>query len=736
MDNKENLQIVPEADQALETNTPIQDISTSAPEITTEETVVQTGESVPSVIEDISPDETTTESEISEPVVIEDAGKAEITAETDGELTAEKIIKPLDEINPEPAATEIISTNEPVAEEAKEEMININDFLKDSQPAFEPSAHEEEDDFDAEESAEKHEQEPVYEDEYKTFDLLQLVMAAEELVKSENINQIKNRLTLLKVEFLHKIRAEKEANLQSFLDDGGNKVDYQPEPNPLEDRFNEAFAVYKEKKAAWNEEIERRKLENLEVKKALLEELKQLINSDEPLKKTYDEFLALQERWRQTGMVPKSEINHLWENFHFLVDNFYNKVRMANALKDLDLKKNLEAKIELCEKAESLLLEESINKSFRQLQQLHEDWRSTGPIPNEFKDEIWERFKDASNKINERRKEYFEKLQAEQENNLMAKNALCEKMTELMQKEPQGFKDWQTMTEEVNECMKLWKTLGAATRKENDEVWERFKTLVNNFFNNKQDYFNKIKDEQTHNYNLKVNLCVAAEGLKTSTEWKRTTNEFLKLQDEWKKIGPVPRRLSDKIWKRFRAACDEFFKAKNEYFSNINSIEDENLKKKEEMLERVKNQEFGNNKAENLEIIKSLQREWMEIGHVPFEHKNRLSNDFRNIINAHLDKLKISAVEISAQNYKSRLESIKDSPDSARILFKEKNGLITQINQLKSEINLWENNLGYFANSKQADLLKAEFEKKIQRAKEEVALLEAKLKYLNSTRQG
>ncbi len=598
--------------------------------------------------------------------------------------------------------------------------------------------------LDQHEEEEADEIEEIHEEENSKalhgFTREQLVEKLEELVKDSNINAIKSEVAIVKVAFLKLNKEFKHDEYQKLVEQNVEVDSEVPaeapviQDDPLEERFKAAFNIYKLNKAKYTEEQEKVKIQNLEAKSQILEELKVLINSEETLKKTYDEFKTLQERWKTIGMVPKTEINTLWQNYHFLVEKFFDKVKINKELKDLDLKKNLEAKIQLCERAEELLLETSIIKSFKQLQQYHEEWKEIGPVPQDKKDELWERFKSATEKINERRREYYTEVQDGQEQNLAAKQILCEKAEQVIGQEVDSIKGWQDASNQITELLKIWKTIGPAPKKQNNEIWARFKSSLDNFFNAKKDFFNKLKEQQMHNYNLKLDLCLQAESLKNSTDWKNTTRELINLQSEWKKIGPVPRKQSDRIWKRFRAACDEFFSGKTEYFKNIQSHEDENLKLKQDLIEKVKAFEIGDDRNQAIEALKDFQRQWMDIGFIPIKEKEKLQNEFRNVINKHFEKLKMDSVSIGAQNYRSRLERInKDAPDAGRVISKERNFLLGKIQQLQEEIKLWENNIGFFAASKTANLLKSEFEKKISKAKEELAVFEAKLKMLRES---
>jgi len=590
---------------------------------------------------------------------------------------------------------------------------------------------------DEEEDDDEHEHEYVEEDfDGKTRE--ELVSILEETVKDEDVLKIKKKIALIKVAF-HKIDKEEQDKKQDIVteDDGeaeGERVSQEPEEkvDEIEQRFNNAFAIYRTNRKKFLEEQEKIKQQNLEAKKVILEELKTLIDSEDSLKKTYDEFKTLQEKWREIGMVPKSEVNNLWQNYHFYVERFFDKVKMNKELRDLDMKKNLEAKIELCEKAEELLLETSIIKSFKELQNLHHKWKEIGPVPQDKNDEIWERFKSITEKINERRREHYSKLQEEQKNNLLAKTALCEKAEEILSLELNTIKEWQAESEKISELLKVWKTIGRAPRKNNDEIWERFKTSLDTFYSNKKEFFQKIKEEQINNYNLKLDICAQAESMMDSTDWRKTTRDLINLQKEWKSIGPVPRKHSDKIWKRFRAACDTFFNRKSEFFANIDKHEAENKKLKEELIAKVENYEFGDDKNENLNILKEFQREWTGIGHVPMKDKDRLQSEFRKAINKKLDELKISQTEIQTMNYKQRFENIENNPDKRRILNNERHFLVNKSKKLEEEINLWENNLGFLAASKKASLLKQEFEKKIEKAKAEVELLKAKIRIIDN----
>ncbi|MBN1338186.1 MAG: DUF349 domain-containing protein [Bacteroidales bacterium] len=604
---------------------------------------------------------------------------------------------------------------------------------KTDEPSAEAPQDDHDDDSGADDDPDYHEEDkPAAKEEfYSDKSREELLVLLDELLQGGEVDPIKAQVAQIKMAYLRKTRELQKKLKNEFVDAGGAPDAFVAEPDPTDSRFEELFVVYRSMRQKHLEELEEQKKKNLEAKKLILEELKALIDSEETLKKTYDEFRELQDRWKKIGVIPRNEVNNLWQSYHFFVEKFFDKVKINKELRDLDLRKNLEAKMALCEKAEELLIENSIIKSFKELQRLHEEWKEIGPAPEDKKDEIWERFRAATEKINQRRREHYIQLAEEQKGNLTAKTELCERAEEILRTEERTLKLWQEDTQKMSELLKIWRSIGPAPRKYNDGVWTRFKNSLDAFFTVKKEYFNEIKDEQLNNYNRKLDLCIQAEGMKDSADWKKTSRDFITLQQEWKSIGPVPRKHSDKIWKRFRAACDEFFNRKSEYFGNVEKNEQENLKIKEDLISKVREYEFGSDKNENLNVLKDFQRQWMEVGHVPIAEKERLQNEFRETVNTRLDKLKISHTEIQTMSFRNRYDNIKEQPNARRIMSNEKNFLISKKKQLEDDVMLWENNLGFLAKSKQAALLKAEFEKKIEKTREEIGVLAAKIKILD-----
>lgn len=624
----------------------------------------------------------------------------------------------------------IVEEPEVKKEEKTDEKDSVADMMADIE-SNQSQPEEEEEDTDENEEEVVEDLQKIEED-YANLDLESAVEELAKVVVETNYNKIKQRVGILKAKGIQLIKAYKQEQLDAFVAEGGNKDEFVPEYSDLEKKFNSALHTFKENKNKFLEAIEAEKQKNLEAKKAIINELRDLVETESNLKVLNDKFKALQEQWKEIGAVPQSESTNLWQNYHFYVEKFFDILRINKELRTLDLKKNMEQKILLCEQAESLLLQDSINNSFKALQRLHDEWKEIGPVPEDKKEEIWERFKNASDQINIRRREHYDSLYEGQQNNYNAKVVLCEQVEELINVENPSFKEYNEISNKLTEILKIWKTIGPAPAKLNDEIWNRFKSSLDKFFQGKKEYFQQMKEEQTQNYNLKLNIAIQAEAIADRTDWKQATNEILNLQKEWKEIGVISRKHSDIVWKRFRSACDRFFEAKSHYFSNIQEIEADNLTKKEALIKQITDHQFVADKTENLEAIKAFQREWTEIGHVPKKDKDRVYTEYREALNKRFADLKINAEDVKRDSFKNRIHTILDNPNAERILDKEKRFLHNKLTQLKEDINLWENNLGFFANSKNADILKAEFTKKIEAAKAEVKELEYKIRMMRT----
>ena len=607
---------------------------------------------------------------------------------------------------------------EPTPEEPKEEPVAEEPTPVVEEPMPEPTP-EMEAPVEAEAETETEESEP--EADYSAMSREELLAAFNELM-NEDIAKIRNRASAIRNQFNLLNKEVEKAAFEAFLADGGNKDEYQPTNDPLAETFYKAYDNYRARRQKMLDEQEAQRQRNYEAKQQILEELRVLIdNSDENLKQTYDSFNVIQDKWKAVGDVPREHMNDLWQNYHFLIEQFFNKVKINKELRMLDLKRNLEQKIQLCEKAEELIVETSVVKAFKTLQELRRQWREIGPVPSEQNEETWQRFNNAANQIDERRREYYDQRKEELDQNLLAKQALIEKAAELTAEQPQSTKAWNDTTEALDGLLKLWKSIGPVPHDQNEEIWGKFKSIIDKHYADKKLHFGQIREEQSENYNKKIDLCLRAEAIAKREDWKKATEELLQLQEEWKSVGATSRKVSEKVWHRFRSACDEFFAKKGEFYKDIRKNGSENLATKKAIIEELKAYTFGDDKEANLTAIKDFQRRWAEAGHVPMKDKERLQKEYRSLIDGIFEKLKISAREADEAAYRARVQDM-----SGRSKGSEHQELTEKISQLRSDLKLWENNLGFLANSKQADLLKEEFEKKMQNARQQIALLEAK----------
>lgn len=565
--------------------------------------------------------------------------------------------------------------------------------------------------------------------DYSALGREELVAAMRDLLQLD-VQKIRNSVAAIRTRFNELNREAQNAAFEQFLADGGNKDDYQPANDAVAEEMHHLQDKYRTMRQKYIEELEEQKKRNLEAKQALIEEMRGLIDSEEEQVRTsLDKFNAIQERWKAIGEVPREQMNDLWQSYHFQIEQFFNKLKINRELRALDQKRNLEEKIKLCESAEELIVEPSVTKAFKGLQDLRARWKEVGPVPAEQNEEIWQRFCTAANQIDERRKEYYDQRKEEMDNNLLAKQALVDKAAELTGKRPESTKEWNDTTAALDELLKVWKTIGPVPREVNEEIWTKFKGMIDRHYTEKKEYFGVIRDEQEVNYQKKVDLCLKAEAIAKREDWKKATEELLQLQKEWKEIGATSRKVSEKVWQRFRKACDEFFAKKGEFFSERRTSEHENLVQKEAILAELKAHQFGDDREENLAAIKDFQRRWAEVGFVPMADKERLHKEFRAEIDRIFEQLKISAREAEETAYRERIRNV--GGDAKKFVNSEKAELQEKIEKLRSDLNLWENNLGFLASSKQADLLKQEFEKKMQGARQQIALMQAKLRILN-----
>ncbi len=571
--------------------------------------------------------------------------------------------------------------------------------------------------------------------DYSAFSQIELVNALRDLVNSDGEHDIKEEIDAIKAAFYQQVKDEVEEQKRLFLEEGGVEDEFVPEENPYEPDIRDLLKQYRQVRHEFNKKLDQEKELNLQVKYEIIEEIKGLIHKEESINKTFQEFRELQQRWREIGLVPQAKMKDLWDNYHFHVENFYDYIKINKELRDLDLKKNLEMKIRLCEQAEELLLESNTIKAFNQLQKLHERWREIGPVPRENKDDIWERFKTSTAKINKKHQEYFESRKSEQRENLDAKRALCEQVEEIIQMDINNHKDWGEKSNEVVNLQKVWRTIGFAPRKENNRIYKRFREACDAFFNAKRDFYSKNKELQLTNLQLKTELCMQAEALKDSTDWAKTTQDIINIQKQWKEIGPIPRKNSDALWKRFREACDYFFDKKSEHFSSIDSEQDENLKKKEDLIRDVESFIALDDPDQNLVALKDFQRRWTEIGHVPIRKKEDVQKRFRDVINKLFDDLNIDESKRNLIKFRSKIASISESSRGQSKMRLERDKYMTRLKQMEGDLVLLDNNIGFFAKSKNAEKLIRDVNKKIEQTKEKIEFLKNKIRVIDEMDQ-
>ena len=552
----------------------------------------------------------------------------------------------------------------------------------------------------------------------------ELVELLAKRLENEPVQTLRPVVEAIKIAFYKQHRAKVEAERKAFIEQGGSEEEFTPAVDNDEVRFKELFAVYRNERDRHIAELEASKEENLKLKLQIIEELKELINSDEDTSTTFTRFRELQSKWKEIGLVPQQSVKDLWETYNLHVENFYNYIKINRELRDLDLKKNYEAKLSLCEQAEELTLETQIVEAFRKLQKLHDEWRETGPVAMEFKEALWERFKEASSRINKRHQEHFESLKNEQTKNLALKTELCEKIEVLATRAMVSRKDWNKASEELLEIQKIWKTIGYAPKKENNRIYERFRAACDKFFEHKREFYAGVKSEMEHNLAVKLELCAAAEVLSTSEDWKHATDELIALQARWKQAGPVSRRHSDTIWKRFRAACDKFFERKAEHFSSVDSVHEENLKLKLALIEEMKG---ANIKEGGFEAIKEYQRRWSQIGFVPIKQKDAVQKEYKAIVDAMFATLRSSERDRSMNRFKERVQNMKGGNQ----LRSEREKLYNRLRQMEQDIALLENNIGFFSKSKNAESLIADVREKIERAKSDMAGVIEKIRVID-----
>ena len=560
-----------------------------------------------------------------------------------------------------------------------------------------------------EEAAEELAAQKPEEDKFAGKGKEELVALFARMLEEQPVQSIRRDVEALKIAFYRIRRAEVEAARRRFVEEGGAEEDFAPSVDGAEIQLKEQFKEYRRRRDAF--------IANLEAEK-------------EAINHTFNKFRELQQRWKDTGIVPQQHVKDLWETYNLHVENFYSFIKINKELRDLDLKKNYEQKVALCEQAEALVLEPSVVEAFHKLQKLHDEWRETGPVANEYKEALWERFKAASSRINKQHQEHFETLKGEQVKNLELKTGLCVATEELSSQPLTTRKEWNRASDRLLEIQKTWKTIGFAPKKDNNRIYERFRTACDRFFEAKRQFYAGMKTEMEHNLQLKIEICEAAESLMNSEEWKKATDELIALQARWKQIGAVSRRHSDAVWKRFRAACDKFFERKASHFASVDGEHEENLQKKLALLAEMAGADV---KAGGYEVIREFQRRWGEIGFVPIKQKDAIQKKYKAAVDELFNTLRGSERDRSMGRFREKVSSFKASGD--RRLRSERERLYNKVRQLEQEIGLLENNIGFFAKSKNAEALVADVRAKIERAREEMASTIEKVKLIDKQDQ-
>lgn len=565
--------------------------------------------------------------------------------------------------------------------------------------------------------------------------------AAGKLTKEEILNRlqalvdapietVRGEVESLKQAYYKIRRNEVDELRKAFVEQGGDEKDFSAPEDTQENFLKELLGSYKEKKAAYLAEEEKQKAENYEIKLQLIEQLKMLCESQDDFNKLYNEFKDIQQKWKEIKLVPEEHANELWKEYQTYSEAFYDLIKINNQFRDYDFKKNLVLKTALCEAVEKLQDEKDIISAFHQLQKLHQQWREIGPVAKELREELWGRFKAASTVINKRHQQHFENLKAKEQENLVAKTAICEEIEGIDYAALQTFKDWDEKNNEVLALQQKWRTIGFTPKKHNTKIFERFRAACDVFFTKKTEFYKSIKAEMEKNLEKKRALCEKAEALKDSTDWKGTTEKMIALQKEWKTIGQVTRRHSDSIWKRFITACDYFFDNKNKNVSSQKSEEQTNLEAKKALIEKVKTMDESLDTEEAITTLKEWIAEWNEIGHVPFKEKDKVYKAFHEAVDAQFDRLKVDQRDRRMKSYRNNVSEMAGKGKGK--LYSERDRLMRTYERMKNDLQTYENNIGFLTiSSKGGSGLVKEMERKIEKLKAEMELTVKKIEAID-----
>ena len=563
----------------------------------------------------------------------------------------------------------------------------------------------------------------VYETKKEVLDRVKEIAHGEDMPLKEEVDYLKTVFYKLHI-------AEREAKLRAYIDGGGDPELYQITPDEDEEVFKAEMGIIKERRQQQFREQEAEKEENLKKKLEIIEKIKAMVTSPEEANKTFQEFKALQQEWRDIKAVPAEKANELWRNYQLYVEQFYDLLKLNSEAREYDFKKNLELKTKLCEAAEKLAEENDVISAFHQLQKLHQEYREIGPVSKDLREEVWNRFKTASTVINKRHQQHFEGIRAREEENLAKKTALCEKVEAIAAEENKGSGDWERHTKEIIELQSEWKTIGFAPQKMNVKIFERFRAACDDFFGRKAEYFKTLKDTFKENAEKKRALIEKAKALQDSTDWKSTGDKLINLQKEWKQIGMVPKKLGDQLWEEFLGACNKFFEARNAATAGTRGEEHANLEKKRDVIARLKlvTEEASDNLQET---VQQLVNEYQNIGHVPFREKDKLYEEYHAVLDKLYKELNISVAKRRLNSFKQNLKQVAERGENA--LDNARARLFRQYEAMKQEIQTYENNLGFLSvSSKKGNSLIDEMNRKVQKLKDDMNLVREKIKAIDA----
>lgn len=557
----------------------------------------------------------------------------------------------------------------------------------------------------------------------------EIIERVKEIAHSDEHPQ-KGEIDYLKTIFYKLHFAEREADMKAYLEGGGDPANYKVLPDEDEEVFKAEMGVIKEKRAKLFLEQEKEKQENLKKKLDIIEKIKAMVTSPEEANKSYQDFKKLQQEWKEIKLVPAEKANELWRNYQLYVEQYYDLLKLNSEAREYDFKKNLEIKTKICEAAEKLGTEEDVISAFHQLQKLHQEFRETGPVAKELREEVWARFKAASTIINKRHQQHFESLRAKEEDNLTKKTALCEKIEEIAKEEIKTAGEWEKKTKDIIAIQAEWKTIGFAPQKMNIKIFERFRAACDDFFSKKAEFFKNMKQQFAENADKKRALIEQAKALQDSTEWKSTSDKLIALQKEWKTIGMVPKKLGDKLWNEFLTACNHFFEARNSANAGTRNEERTNLEKKRGIIEQLK--ALAENAGDNIQDkVRELIDEYNAVGHVPFKEKDKLYKEYHDILDKLYKELNISTARRRLDKFKNNLKNVAEK--GADALDNERARLMRRYEAIKQEVQTYENNLGFLnASSKKGNSLIDEMNRKVQKLKDDMNLVREKIKAIDA----